>query len=79
MLHAGMRLVQIRHKAEWTQTLYEEARVVARLCAESGATLIINDRADVAKLLGVGVHVGQTDLRPSDVRKIVGDGVVVGL
>jgi thiamine-phosphate pyrophosphorylase len=46
----------------------------------AGATLIINDRADIALLSGAhGVHVGQTDLTPDDVRRVVGASAIVGL
>ncbi len=42
--------------------------------------LIVNDRADIARLAGAdGVHVGQDDLSPDAVRAIVGDAAVVGL
>lgn len=42
--------------------------------------VIVNDRADIARLAGAdGVHVGQTDLSPADVRRIVGDSAIVGL
>src|SRR6185437_2968532 len=46
----------------------------------AGATVIVNDRADIAKLSGDdGVHVGQDDLAPVLVRRIVGDAAIVGL
>jgi len=53
--------------------------IVARAHA-AGAIVIVNDRADIARLAAAdGVHVGQDDLPPRDVRKIVGDDMVVGL
>jgi thiamine-phosphate pyrophosphorylase len=40
----------------------------------------VNDRADVARLArAAGVHVGQTDLSPLDVRSVIGPGAIVGL
>ena len=44
-----------------------------------GAQVIINDRADIARLVHDGVHVGQTDLPIASVRSIVGPGAIVGL
>ena len=45
-----------------------------------GALVIVNDRADIARLSGAdGVHVGQEDLSPRAVRQLVGAGAVVGL
>ena len=43
------------------------------------AAVVINDRADIARLSGAqGVHVGQDDLRPLDVRAVAGDAVAIG-
>jgi thiamine-phosphate pyrophosphorylase len=40
----------------------------------------VNDRADIAALAGAdGVHVGQDDLPPRHVRRVVGDRAIVGL
>ena len=42
--------------------------------------VIVNDRADIARLSGAdGVHVGQDDLSPSAVRKVIGADAVVGV
>ena len=79
MLAAGIRLLQVRHKEHWTRAVHEEARALSAMCAEAGATLVINDRADAAALLSAGVHVGQTDLSPADVRRVVGPRAVVGI
>jgi len=78
MLAGGARILQVRHKALWTPAVHEAAREVASLCAQAGAMLIVDDRADIARLLGAGVHVGQDDLSPRDARAIVGDGPVIG-
>jgi thiamine-phosphate pyrophosphorylase len=52
---------------------------VARTRA-AGARLIVNDRADIARLSGAdGVHVGQDDLRVEDVRAMVGAAAIVGV
>jgi thiamine-phosphate pyrophosphorylase len=42
--------------------------------------VIVNDRADLARLAGAaGVHVGQDDLSPAEVRSILGPDALVGL
>jgi thiamine-phosphate pyrophosphorylase len=42
--------------------------------------VIVNDRADICVMAGcAGVHVGQEDLTVDEVRRIVGDGAIVGL
>jgi thiamine-phosphate pyrophosphorylase len=46
----------------------------------AGAVIIVNDRADLARLSGArGVHVGQGDLQPASVRALVGPEALVGL
>ena len=52
-------------------------RSVAR---KAGAMVIVNDRADIAALSSAdGVHVGQEDLDPASVRRILGSGAIVGI
>jgi len=42
--------------------------------------IVINDRADVARLSGAaGVHVGQEDLPPEAVRRLIGPDGIIGL
>ena len=42
--------------------------------------MIVNDRADIARLAGAdGVHLGQDDLEPSAARRILGGSAVIGL
>lgn len=77
-LEGGAGILQIRHKHHWTRGVFDSARAVARLCREAGATLIVNDRADIAMLLEAGVHVGQDDLAPRDVRKLIGPDAALG-
>jgi len=78
MLEGGARVLQIRHKEFWGPAVYAAARQVASLCSETNATLIVNDRADIAKLLAAGLHVGQDDLAPRDARALVGDAPMIG-
>ena len=77
---AGITLLQYRDKAAEPQTILRNAAVIAETFAGSGATLIMNDRADLAALAGWnGVHVGQEDLSPADARIVIGRGKVIGV
>ena len=79
-LGAGVRLVQLRAKAMAGGPLLELARAAAARTSAAGAVLIVNDRADVARLARAGgVHVGQSDLEPRDARRIVGEAAWVGV
>jgi thiamine-phosphate pyrophosphorylase len=75
-LDSGARILQFRHKASWTRLEFEQAEHIAADCRERGAIFVIDDRADMAKLLGAGVHVGQEDLAPADARTLLGDALV---
>lgn len=79
-LDGGARCLQLRAKGLASGPLLDLSDEIARLARACGALLIVNDRADVAALSSAaGVHVGQEDLRPSEVRAIVGEAAVVGL
>ena len=77
-LDAGVRVVQLRAKSLPTGELLRTAATFARRARSVEARLIVNDRADVARLSGAdGVHVGQDDLPPADVRRVLeADGIV---
>jgi thiamine-phosphate pyrophosphorylase len=56
------------------------AEALAAAASSAGATFIVNDRADIARLAGAsGVHLGQTDLSPADARLVLDESAVVGL
>jgi thiamine-phosphate pyrophosphorylase len=79
-LAGGATFLQLRAKAMPSGALLELAEAIAVLAHQAGGTLVVNDRADLARLAGAdGVHVGQDDLSPSAVRRIIGDGAIVGL
>jgi thiamine-phosphate pyrophosphorylase len=65
---AGARVLQFRWKQHFGRAAFEQAEIVADICRQAGTTLVVNDRADIAVLLGAGVHLGQDDLPPKLVR-----------
>jgi thiamine-phosphate pyrophosphorylase len=70
ILEAGARILQFRHKGFFSRDTFEDAQRVAGLCRAAQALLVMNDRADIAMLLGAAVHLGQDDLAPADARKM---------
>jgi thiamine-phosphate pyrophosphorylase len=73
---------QYRDKQGSARKIQEtSAGIIERLAAAAnGARLIVNDRADVAAMVGAGgVHVGQEDLPVEAARKICGEAVWVGV
>lgn len=76
----GVKVVQLREKDCPTRKFVDLAKKVKKLLEPFSVPLIINDRVDVAVAVDAdGVHVGQEDMHPLDVRKIVGDKMIVGL
>ena len=78
MAGAGAGILQIRHKGHWTREVFEASRRIARLCEEARIPLIVNDRADIALLLGAGLHIGQDDLPPAEARRLIGAEAILG-
>lgn len=79
-LRAGARLLQLRGKDETSAELLDLAVALVELARPFAAAVIVNDRADIARMAGAaGVHVGQEDLPVEAVRSIVGAGAIVGL
>lgn len=79
-LAGGIRLIQLRAKGMASGPMLALAEALLQRTRAAGAHLIINDRADIAAMCGAdGVHVGQDDLAPEDVRRLVGDLAIVGV
>jgi len=76
LLDAGVKILQYRHKDDWTQAHFDEAKGLAELCQDAGVLFVLNDRADFAKLLRSALHLGQEDLTPTAARQIVSDEVI---
>jgi thiamine-phosphate pyrophosphorylase len=77
-LDAGVTLVQLRAKSWSAADLLALADAVTARAARHHATLVVNDRVDVAALAGAGVHLGQTDLPVADARRLLGATAVIG-
>lgn len=79
-LEGGATCVQLREKNLSEEEFRKEAIELAGLCRQYGVPFIINDNLDVALKSGAdGVHVGQDDMRADEVRRRVGDGMIIGV
>jgi thiamine-phosphate pyrophosphorylase len=79
-LDGGATFLQIRAKTASPRTFLDIAEAVVRRAAGARALIVVNDRADIARMADAGgVHVGQDDLSPSAVRALVGEAACVGL
>jgi thiamine-phosphate pyrophosphorylase len=70
ILDAGARILQFRYKGFFSREIFADVEKIANLCSRAGAIFVMNDRVDIAKLLGAPVHLGQEDLPPSEARRI---------
>ncbi len=67
----GVTLLQYRDKEGGPQTVLRNASAIAEVFAGGEATLILNDRVDLAVLAQWdGVHVGQGDISPEDAKTV---------
>lgn len=79
MLSAGIRIIQYREKGKTPILRYQEAMILRRLTSNYHALLIIDDYVDLALAVHAdGVHIGQADLPPNTVRRIVGPNMLIG-
>jgi thiamine-phosphate pyrophosphorylase len=79
-LEGGARRLQLRAKNLDSASLLALTDRLVALARSYDADVIVNDRADVARMAGAaGVHVGQEDIRAREARRIVGPEAVLGL
>ena len=75
----GCSLVQYRNKSGNARIMLEQGQELRRRLGR-GVQLMMNDRADLCLAAGFdGVHVGQDDVSPESVRKIIGPKFWIGV
>ena len=77
---ADVPLFQIREKSLHARVLYELVARAAEITHGSRTRLLVNDRADIARVAGAdGVHLTTHSLPVDVVRSIFGDNFVIGV
>ena len=77
-LEGGVTLLQYRDKSSDEARRLREAEALRELCSRYKTQLIINDDAELAARLGVGVHLGQTDGPLTPARTLLGRQAIIG-
>ena len=77
-LKSGVDMIQLREKDLSDDKVYERALKIKKEADKYDTPLIIDDRVDVAKKLGVGVHLGDDDMSIKDARAILGEEAIIG-
>lgn len=79
-LKGGVTLLQLREKNMATKELAELGKRVKAICDRYGVPMLIDDDVQAAYICKAdGVHVGQKDMSPTEVRRILGDNAIVGV
>jgi thiamine-phosphate pyrophosphorylase len=79
-LKGGATCVQLREKELDDEAFLQEAISIGALCRRYSVPFFVNDNVDVAiRSHADGVHVGQEDMKVQDVRRRVGDGMMIGV
>ena len=80
LIGEGIPFVQIRDKTATSAELFKKTEQVLNFIVQRdlSTTVLLNDNVQVAKDLGVGVHLGQSDMMPEDARVILGPDVPIG-
>ena len=77
VLQGGAKIVQLRDKESTDRQLLEKAKYFRKKTSDAGALFMINDRVDIALLADAdGIHLGQKDLPPEEVVKLVPDMLI---
>lgn len=79
-LKGGATCVQLREKELDNEAFLDEAIELGALCKQYGVPFFINDNVEVAiKCHADGIHVGQDDMKAAEVRKKVGNDMIIGV
>lgn len=77
-LKGGCRWVQLRMKDHSDDETRAVALKAMPMCEQYGAVFVLDDRVELAKELGCGVHLGKNDMPIMEARKILGEEVIIG-
>ncbi len=78
-MDGGARCLQIRAKELPSGRFLDLCDTITTAARPYGAVVIVNDRPDLALMSKAsGVHVGQDDLPPAHIRRLLGPNAVIG-
>lgn len=77
VLRGGADIIQLRDKSSDDKKLLQYARAIKKVTKKYKRRFIINDRVDIARIIGAdGVHLGQDDIPIEEARKILGKKII---
>lgn len=79
LIDGGVRIIQLRAKGVEQAQVKAWAVAMQSICRDRGAIFVLNDYPGMAAEIGAdAVHVGQDGGSLAEVRRVVGEGVIVG-
>ena len=79
-LKGGVTCVQLREKNLDNAAFLNEAIEISALCKRYKVPFFINDNVEIAiKCHADGIHVGQDDMDAAQIRRIVGEDMIIGV
>ena len=79
LIDGGVRIIQLRAKGVELAQVKAWAVAMQSICRDRGAIFVLNDYPEMAAEIGAdAVHVGQDGGSLAEVRRVVGEGVIVG-
>lgn len=79
-LKGGVTCVQLREKELDETAFLQEAKELCALCRRYGVPFLVNDNVEIAIACEAdGIHVGQEDLAAGEVRRRVGENMILGV
>jgi len=79
-IKGGVTMIQLREKSQNIDEIHARAIYIKSITDLYNIPLIINDHVRIAHDVNAdGIHIGQTDMNPSDARKILGNRKIIGL
>ena len=79
LIDGGVRIIQLRAKGVELAQVKTWAVAMQSICRDRGAIFVLNDYPEMAAEIGAdAVHVGQDGGSLAEVRRVVGEGVIVG-
>ena len=80
MIAAGIQVIQYREKDKSMREKFQGCQKIRQMTTAAGVTFIVNDDVDLAMMTGAdGIHVGQDDLPVPEIRRVVGEKMIIGL
>ncbi|MGJ8643011.1 MAG: thiamine phosphate synthase [Luteolibacter sp.] len=79
LLDGGADVIQLRAKGVALEAVRKAGEIILPLCKDAKIPFVLNDYPEMAVELGAdGVHIGQDDGAIGDVRKLVGNEMLIG-